>query len=193
MLQCLYQKIDMSLRQFNTIVYGTQKIMCRPERKRSILKSHLIKKFSAIFILMFVLTACTEDTAEKSNVDGVSDDVYEQLVQHYFNAQLTMDLITGETSDELKKDENLYKDHELYAAAEKYARENGTHPMNIFPNPLIAEYKKDPDQFNETEQAYIEKMNDFITAINRVEHEKYERLKERLKEDLKIKDAYNIF
>src|SRR5690625_1644792 len=76
--------------------------MCRPERKICILKSYLIKKFSAIFILMFVLTACTEDTAEKSNVDGVSDDVYEQLIQHYFNAELTMDLMRAMSEKKTK-------------------------------------------------------------------------------------------
>src|SRR5699024_12125140 len=109
----------MSLRQSSTIVDRSKTIMCRPKRKRSILKSHLIKNFSAIFILMFVLTSCTEDTAEKSNVDDVSDDVYEQLVQHYFNAELPMDLTPGQTSAESKKDEKLSKEHESYAAAEK--------------------------------------------------------------------------
>lgn len=126
---------------------------------------------------MFVCTACTEDTAEKSNIDGDSDEVYEQLVQHYFNARLNIDLIRDEVNDEIKKDESLYTDHELYEAAEKYAEENGTHPMNVFPNPLMTEYHKDPDQFNETEQTYIESMNEFLQAINRNETDKYEILK----------------
>lgn len=142
---------------------------------------------------MFVCTACAADTAKKSNIDGVSDEVYEQLVQHYFNALLTIDLLKGDVSDEVKKDDSIYTDHELYEAVEKYAEENDTHPMNVFPNPILTEYNKDPNQFNETEQGYIEDMHEFVEAINRLDNEKYETLKEQIKEDLKIKDSYNIF
>lgn len=148
---------------------------------------------TTVIIVMFVCIACAKDTPEKSTVDGVSDEVYEQLIQHYFIAKMNFEVITGEASEEIRRDSSWMTDHELYDEAEIYAEENDMHPLDAFPNPLYLEYTDDPGQFTETEQKYIEKMLEFMQASSRVKNDEYESLKEQLIEDLEIKDSYNMF
>lgn len=156
----------------------------------------ILKSFTICFIIMMlglVCIACAKDSPDKSTVDGVSDEVYEQLVQQYFTAKLSYKIITGEVGGKYKEDSSWVTDHELYDEAEEYADAHDIHPFDAFPNPLFTEYRSNPDQFTEEEQVYIEKVNEFYEASSRVDPEEYDRLQEELVDELDIKDSYNIF
>lgn len=145
------------------------------------------------FITMFICVACAKDTPDKSPIDDMSDEVYEQIVQHYFFAKTQLEMLMGELGDDIKKDMSWITEHELYEETEKYAKENDVYHLSAFPNTLHIEYREDPSQFTETEQTYIEKMFDFMNATSRADMESFERLKEEIKEELEIKDSYNMF
>ncbi len=145
------------------------------------------------FMTMFVCVACAKDTPTKSPIDGMSDDVYEQIVQHYFRVKTEYEILNGEIESQAAKDPDWMKSHELYDDVEKYAKENELHPQNVFPNPIHIEYKENPEQFSETEQKYIEKLLAYWEAFNHLDFDEYERLQAALKEELEIKDSYNMF
>jgi len=131
------------------------------------------------------------DTPKKSKVDGVSDEVYEQLVQFYFYTIKYMELIEdGNLDSEWMKD-----NEDLYEQAEKYAEnhEDVTSLHHVFPNPLYQEYSINPDAYSEKEKEYIERMSEFTRAFQRIDVEEYEVLKKEVKEELHIKDSYNPF
>lgn len=162
----------------------------KKETKRFALSSILL-----MFILIIpVLSACSDDTVGKSSIDGVSDEVYEGLVQFYFYTTTIKDVVTGEIDMEEKSDKSWITDHDLYEDAEEYAENiDDVYPDIVFPNPLMYEYTMEPESFSDTEQTYLEKMEKFIDASNRLNLSEYEPLKEQLKEDLKIKDSDNMF
>lgn len=88
-------------------------------------------------------------------VDGMSDEVHEQLVQHYFF--ITKNYEMYEKGD---VDSFWYRNHEFYKQAEEYAEKHGVlHAELFFPNPLIYDYSENPDAYNELEQQYIKKNN----------------------------------
>jgi len=133
----------------------------------------------------------TDDTPDKSKVDGVSDEVYEQLVQFYFYTIKYMELLEdGNLDSEWMKD-----NEDLYEQAEKYAESHEDVPSlhHVFPNPLYQEYSINPDAYSEKEKEYIERMYEFISTFQRVDVEEYEVLKKEVKEEMHIKDSYNPF
>lgn len=145
------------------------------------------------FITMVMCVACASDSPDKSPIDDMSDEVYEQIVQHYFFAKTQLEMLLGELGDDIKMDSDWITEHELFEDAQQYAEKDNLHPVSVFPNPLPVEYIEDPSQYTETEQTYIEKLLDFMDASSRAEMEEFERLKKELKDELEIKDSYNIF
>lgn len=164
---------------------------------QSIRRSRKNWRFSSIFLIVTMISifciACGKDSPDKSPIDGVSDEVYEQLVQHYFFAKKMMEVLKGEAGEQYTKGNSWIKEHELYEAAEEYAEEHSYYTMSVFPNPLLMEHAGNHEQFSETEQIYIEKVLEFINASSRADMEEYERLKVKVKEELDIKDSYDIF
>src|SRR5690625_1636188 len=74
-----------------------------------------------IAVLAIILYVKLNDSPKKSTVDGVSDEVYEQLVQFYFFTTTFMDFYL---EDELSETEEWMEGHELYEQAEEYAKED---------------------------------------------------------------------
>ena len=145
------------------------------------------------FSFVFLLSACLEKEDHRSPVKGVSKEVYEQLVEHYSFLPTQIGIILGEV--EAKEERaNWYKNHDLMDKAFAYTKEHNDieHELWVFPNPIMYEYKENPDDFNDTEQSYLEKMEDFMKAVSYVD-EDYGQLKEELKKELKISDEDNIF
>jgi hypothetical protein len=144
-----------------------------------------------IAVLAIILYVKLNDSPKKSTVDGVSDEVYEQLVQFYFFTTTFMDFYL---EDELSETEEWMEGHELYEQAEEYAKDHDVpHVMSVYPNPLFEKYRKNPDNYSETEQEYIEKMIAYLRTFQRLDMEEHEVLKKELKEELQIKDSYNPF
>lgn len=148
--------------------------------------------FLIIIMTFFILSACAKNSPSKSTVDGISDDVYEQIVQHYFARKTEVEMITGD--DEELKEGTWIKEHELYEEAVEYAedREN-MQPRHVFPNTLLLDYSKNPDQYSKTESTYIEKLLDFTRAAQTLKMEEYEKIQQELVEELDIKESYNMF
>ncbi len=144
----------------------------------------------AIFLYMKM-----NDGPSKSQVADVSDEVYEELVQWYFYTVTFMEEFVKYYEDGTKVDVLWFEDHELYKVAEEYAdaHDHILRAIEVFPNPLILNYFRQPDQYTNTEQKYIKKMYDFINAFQRINVEEYETLKEELKKELHIKNSYNPF
>lgn len=152
----------------------------------------LIALVVAFAIFMYVKK---DDSPSKSPIEGVSDEVYEQIVQFYFYIDTTMDAFkkyeeTGESIDP-----QWYEDHELYKEAVAYTEkhEDVKIPSQVFPNPLFYEYGVDPEQFSETEQKYFEQLMELLEFMQHFTSEGYDSLRDELKEELQIKDAYNPF
>lgn len=143
-------------------------------------------------IVMFLYVKIS-DVRGKSKINGVSDEVYEQLVQHYFYTTTFMEMFLDKKEGGDKVSAQWIEEHELYEEAEAYAKENHFHALEVFPNPLLIMYTKHPDDYNETEQIYIEKIKGFVRASQMFHVEDYEVLKQELKKDLHIKDADNPF
>lgn len=116
-------------------------------------------------MIMLLFSACSNDTYHKSKVEGISDEVYEQLVQFYFYTVTIMEVVTDKNVREGKSDKSWIKEHELYEEAEKYAEENDTYDMQVFPNSVILEYLTKPETFSEIEQKYLEKMLRFMKLL----------------------------
>lgn len=150
----------------------------------------LIVAAIAIFFYMKM-----NDDPSKSQVDGVSDEVYEQLVQWYFYTTIFMGEFMDAQEHESKVDTWWFEDHELYKEAEEYAdaHEDVSRPVDVFPNPILLRYFQQPEDYNDTEQQYIESMYEFYKTFQRMNYKEYERLKGKVKEDLHIKDSYNPF
>lgn len=153
----------------------------------------LIIIITSLAIFIYIKMA---DTPEKSKVEGVSDEVYEQLVQFYFYTITFMEMMLEQQAGEGKIDPDWMEDHKkLYEQAEEYANNHEDVPnaKQVFPNPLYEEYRVNSDTYSEKEQEYIEKMYEFINTFQRVNVEEYEVLKQDLQEELHIKDSYNPF
>jgi len=153
----------------------------------------LIPASLIIGMILIVFSACSGKTDDASPIDGVSDEVYEQLVQNYFFWSTGTDILLGDVEPE-EEGSKWYTEHELMDDAVNYVEEHDEidNAISVFPNPLIYKYQEDPDSYSETEQSYMEKMLEFIEAANRVA-ENYGNLKEALKDDLEIDDSDNIF
>lgn len=104
-----------------------------------------------------------------------------------------MDILMADNNSIDKSDPSWMYEHELYEEAEQYAEEHDVHASEVFPNPLVLEYDRNPEAFSEEEQKYIDKMLAFIEAFQRMDPDAYEQLKEELKEELHIKDSFNPF
>lgn len=163
-------------------------------------QSNRIKMLISIIIMLAILVIFvyikTNDTPKKSKVDGISDEVYEQLVQFYFYTITFMEMMLEQQAGDGNLDPDWMEDHEkLYEQAEEYANNHADIPnaKQVFPNPLYEEYRVNSDAYSEKEQEYIEKMDEFINSFQRVNVEEYEVLKQDLKEELHIKDSYNPF
>lgn len=144
--------------------------------------------FVAPFAMFFYVKSV--DAPDKSQVDGMSDEVYEELVQFYFMVTRVMDTYIDESTVEFE----WIEDQDLYEEAEAYKEKHDvTHVTEVFPNPLLYEYNNDKEAYSDIEQAYIEKMVDYLDTLQRVEVEEYRVLKKELKNDLDIKDSYNPF
>lgn len=146
-----------------------------------------------VAVLAIVLYLRMNDTLEKSKVDGVSDEVYEQLVHFYFYTTTFMEILLDSHERDEKVDPSWIEEHELYEQAEAYAKSNDVRAQEVFPNPLFIEYFRNPDAYNKTEQEYIEKMYEFIETFQRVNVDEHEVLKKELKNELNIKDSYSPF
>lgn len=153
----------------------------------------LIPASLIIGMILIVFSACSGKTDDASPIDGVSDEVYEQLVQNYFFWSTGTDILLGNIEPE-EEGSKWYSEHKLMDDAVQYAEEHEEidNAISVFPNPLLYEYLEDPDAYSEKEQSYMEKMLEFIEAANRVT-EDYESLKETMKDDLEIDDSDNIF
>lgn len=158
-----------------------------PLRMKRLIPLALILAAIAIF---FYLKG--NDGPSQSQVDGVSDEVYEELIQWYFFVKISMEYIVD---SDLQTAVTWYEDHALYETAEKYATEQGDGflPIDFFPNRLLWEHMKHQDQFSKNEQTYIQKMNQFVNALSGQDVETYDKLQNELKESLKIKESYNPF
>lgn len=145
---------------------------------------------SAIFLI--TMTACSSGVKETSPIDGVSDEVYKQLTEMYFYYAGSTDIVLGDAEPGAEGNE-WFTEHDLMDEAEEYAEEHDIEDaLQVFPNPLFFEYMDDPDAFSETEQSYIEKMDEFYQEASQMS-DKYEELKEEWKDDLEVKDSDNIF
>ncbi|MBP1971421.1 hypothetical protein J2Z83_003560 [Virgibacillus natechei] len=151
--------------------------------------------FLAAIMVLLTLSSCASNTADKSDVDGVSDEVYEQLVQQYFFTWTTTEILLDDDFDGKKTDNSWIIEHELFEDAEQYAKEHDeSHPFSFFPNPLLYEALGKKDSFTETEQKYIEKMEEFYESASRLnDMDEYKALQRDLKDSLNIKDSYNPF
>lgn len=149
-----------------------------------------------IMMILILVSSCSNDTVSTSPIDDVSDEVYEQLVQHYFFWSTQTDILLGdvEPKEGKKGSPDWFQEHELMEEAEEYVEEHDDidNVLDVFPNPLMLEYAEDPDAFTETEQSYLDKMIEFFQAASRVSDD-YEKLKEEWKDDLEIENSDNIF
>lgn len=146
-------------------------------------------------LLAVFVVACSDDGISKSKVDGVSDEVYEQLLEQYFYLTTFTDMLIDNTESDEKSDMNWVKEHELYDEAIEYAeaQDDDIYPPSVFPNALLYEHHENPEDFSKEEVNYIEKMLDYMEASNRMELESYTKLKEELKDELKINEKDNMF
>ena len=158
-------------------------------------KKRLLSPILMIVMVMLFSACSKEATIYQSRVDGVSDEVYKQLVQQYFYMITLTGVLTGEIQSEELTDRDWYAELDLFKEAEEYAEKNDdiTMPMQVFPNPLLYEYRENPESYTDEEQTYIETMLEFKDAQSRLDLSEYEPLKKQLKEDLKIEDADNMF
>ncbi|WP_373895125.1 hypothetical protein [Virgibacillus sp. CBA3643] len=162
-------------------------------------RSHwwFISLFLAAALVLLTLSSCANNTADKSDVDEVSDEVYEQLVQQYFFTWTTTEILLDDDFDGQKTDNSWIIENELFEDAEQYAKEHDeVNPLSVFPNPLLYEYEVlgKKDSFTETEQKYIEKIEEFSESASRLnDMDEYEALQRDLKNSLNIKDSYNPF
>lgn len=165
------------------------------KKKRMNRKALLIPSIILIVLLVVFIYIPSNDGLKKTKVDGVSDAVYEQMVQHYFYTVTFMELFTEREPGDTKIDAQWMHDHELFQEAEDYAEEYDDiiSPTEVFPNPLLVEYHKKTESYSETEQQYIEKIIKFLVTMQRVDVEEYQILKKELKEDLNIRDSDNLF
>ena len=144
----------------------------------------------AVALIIYFFLLKDDGTIGQSRVEGISDEVYEQLIEFYFFTTTSMDRYLAEGSYDLEWIEN----HELYPRAEAYAKEHGLpDAMYVFPNPLFDTYPKNPATYSEIEQNYITKMINFHQSFQRNEVKMYEDFEVQLKEELNIKDSDNPF
>lgn len=152
----------------------------------------------AVVIALF-FTACNnasdEDAQVTSKIDGVSDEVYEQLQEFYFYTTTFTDMLIDNADQDEKSDMKFHEDHELYEEALEYVEssDEGVYVMNVFPNPLLYEHHENPDNYTEEEEKYIDRITAYVEASSRMNLEDYTTLKEELKEELHIDEADNMF
>lgn len=130
------------------------------------------------------------DLPNKSKVEGMSDDVYEQLVEHYFFA-----ISLKEASKEEQPNFSWIEEHAKYEDAMAYfeASKEPITPLDAFPNPLFIEYDKNQSAYNEVESAYIKRVKDLSSYFVREDEDIFEKYQTELKEEMHIKESYNPF
>ncbi len=144
--------------------------------------------------LFFLMKNYKQDT---SRIDGVSDEVYTQMVEMFFMIETMQEFHTRyeETGEPI--DDDWMKEQDMYEEVEDYVEDHDDlhMPTQVFPNPLLYEYYNDPEDFSETEQAYIEKIDDLLEAMQASfwSEEIYEEEGKQLKEELQIKESDNPF
>lgn len=149
------------------------------------------KRFTLLSMLIVILlftAACSNKTPEQSRVDDVSDDVYKDLVEIYYYADLQKRFfIDEEVSSECFKKTN----DELLERAEAYVEEHEEldHANNAFPNPLLWKHHQDPDVFTNKEQDLIEQANEVMKVTAQLNRKKMHATLGTLKDDLKIEDT----
>lgn len=136
-----------------------------------------------------------EDAPITSKIDGVSDEVYKQLLEFYFYLTTFTDMLIDNVDSEEKSDLSWHKDHELYEEAIEYveSHDEDIYLLNVFPNPLLYEHHENPDNFTEEEAKYIDMIAAYMEASNRMNLKDYTKLKADLKEELQIDEADNMF
>lgn len=176
--------------------------MALQDEKHSEKKSNRLKLWVTSLIVIVVgvglFLIIKSSMQDKSRVDGVSDEVYTQLVEMVFMMETMQKFHTRyeETGEPIDKDW-MEKQEMLYEEAEDYveAHDDLHLPVQVFPNPLLYEYYNDPDAFSETEQLYIDKIDDWLHEMQRSfwSEEVYAEEQKKLREDLRIKDSDNPF
>lgn len=139
--------------------------------------------------------ADTEDAPITSKIDGVSDEVYKQLLEFYFYFTTFTDMLIDNVDNDEKSDMGWHEDHELYEEAIEYIESHDAdiYLMNVFPNSLLYEHHENPDNYTEEEAKYIDMIAAYMEASSRMNLENYTKLKAHLKEDLQIDEADNMF
>lgn len=156
-----------------------------------------------VIIVSLLLGACgkmgneTHDQSSvmTSKVDGVSDEVYKQLLEFYFYLTTFTDMLIDNIDRDEKSDMDWHTDHELYEEAIEYveAQDEDIYLLNVFPNPLLYEYHQAPENFTENEAKYIDMIAKYMEASNRMNIEDYTKLKAELKVELQIDEQDNMF
>lgn len=136
-----------------------------------------------------------EDAPITSKIDGVSDEVYKQLLEFYFYLTTFTDMLIDNLDNDEKIDMSWHEDHELYEEAIEYveSQDADIYLMNVFPNPLLYEHHENPDNYTEEEVKYIDMIAAYLDASSRLNLEDYTKLKADLKEELQIDEADNMF
>src|SRR5699024_895201 len=111
-----------------------------------------------ISITLILLTSCTNSNSITSRIDGISDEVYEYILEDYF-LLLTDYRANVEEQEELIDCADDMWEH-AYEEAKKYEENHDDidQPFSTIPNRLLYDYHKNPDQFNNTEKQYIERI-----------------------------------
>lgn len=137
----------------------------------------------------------TENATFTSKIDDVSDEVYKQLLEHYFYLTTFTDMLIDNANSDEKSDMSWHEEHELYEEAIGYvdAHDEDIYLMNVFPNPLLYEHNENPDNYTEEETKYIEMITDYMDASNRMNLKDYTKLKAQLKDDLQVDESDNMF
>lgn len=137
----------------------------------------------------------TENTPITSKLEGVSDEVYKQLLEHYFYLTTFTDMLIDNANSDEKSDMSWHEEHELYEEAVEYveSHDEDIYLMNVFPNPLLYEHTENPDNYTEEETNYIEMITDYMDGSDRMNFEDYTKLKAQLKEDLQVDESDNMF
>lgn len=159
--------------------------------------------FVTVIIVSLLLGACgkvdnkrhDQSSVMTSKVDGISDEVYKQLLEFYFYLTTFTDMLIDNIDRDEKSDMDWHKDHELYEKAIEYveAQDEDIYLLNVFPNPLLYEHHENPDNFTEEEAKYIDMIAAYMEASNRMNLKDYTKLKADLKEELQIDEADNMF
>ncbi|MBB6453723.1 hypothetical protein HNQ94_002172 [Salirhabdus euzebyi] len=167
-----------------------------PAQQKRLAYSKFFNKKTAIIgsliLLLGIFYTIFIDSPRNSQVKGVSDKVYYQLVEQYFYLETQMDMFTNDGSGDIfewMEAQKQFKD------AEKYAENSDRvqHAYQVFPNPLFYEYHENQDSYSSKEIEMINKVSAMFRSINFFNYEKYEEQSKELEKDLRIKDSYYPF